>query len=967
MKKVLTTYLVFLFVLLFVNGFTQSLSSINLAGRWQFQIDSLDKGISEKWFSNKLAETVDLPGSMLDNRKGNEVTLYTKWTASIYDSSWFFNPRMAKYRQPGNIKVPFFLTPLKYYVGVAWYQKDIEVPAVWKGKHINLFLERAHIQTTLFVDGQEIGKQNSLTTPHEYDLGNLASGKHTVSIRIDNRLKDQNVGPDSHSVTDHTEGNWNGIIGKMELNAKPLIWISDVQVFPNIDSKTVKVRIALQSDVGSSKSGKINLIASIFNSSQIAVPAKGLSNFSFVGKTDTIETTINIGKDAQLWDEFNQPLYKLTVSLIDAQGNKDEKKTQFGMRKFDIAGTHFQVNGRPVFLRGTVNNCEFPLTGHPPMDEPAWERIFKVAKTYGLNHMRFHSFCPPEAAFDAADRVGFYLQPEGPSWPNHGTSLGDGRFIDKYLMDETSRMVKQYGNHPSFCMLSAGNEPAGRNQAKYLADFIAFWKNADSTRRVYTGASVAMSWPLVPSNQYMIKSGSRGLDWNKEPESESDFHSAIEKFAMPYVTHEMGQWCVYPNLKEIKKYTGNYRAKNFELFQEDLADRGMADMADKFLMASGKLQTLCYKYELEKECRTDGLAGFQMLGLQDFPGQGTAIVGTLDAFWEEKGYTTAAEFREFCNSTVLLAKLPKFVYTDAETLNANIEIFNYGKSPFKNAVINWQLIDDKKQLVNGVFKLNKIDFGNSEIGKITQSFLNIKVPTKLTLMLSLAGTDIKNHYEIWVYPAKKTIDLKDIYFTDTLDNKAEEILNKGGKVFLNIAGKVVKGKEIIQQFTPVFWNTSWFKMRPPHTLGFVTDDKHPMYNSFPTENHSNLQWWEIVNKAQVMHLEDFPQSFRPLIQPIDTWFLNRRLAQVFECKVGNGKLMVTSADLSPDLQNKPAAQQLFASIVKYMESDKFAPATTIDVALIRDLTQTPSKEQFSTFTKDSPDELKPKLNLNPGK
>lgn len=946
------------------NSVAQAPFVIDLSGLWQFKIDSLDKGVTEKWYAAKLPETVALPGSMLDNRKGDDITLYTKWTASIYDSSWFFNPRMAKYRQLGNVKVPFFLTPLKYYVGVAWYQKDINIPATWSGKPLQLFLERVHIQSTLFVDGQEMGKQNSLTTPHVYQLpNNLAAGKHTISIRIDNRLKDQNVGPDSHSVTDHTQGNWNGIIGKLFLKATPKIWITDVQVYPNIDTKTAKVKIVLQSDV-ESNTGKINLNTSSFNTNKNIVLPTVSSSFSFVGKKiDTVEMMVTMGDKMQLWDEFDEPLYKLSVSMVDNKGGMDEKQTQFGMRKFGVEGKHFQINSRPVFLRGTVNNCEFPLTGYPNMDEPAWERIFKIAKTYGLNHMRFHSFCPPEAAFDAADRIGFYLQPEGPSWPNHGTSLGDGKFIDQYIMDETQRMVKAYGNHPSFCMLSAGNEPRGGNQAKYLANFIAFWKSTDPSRRVYTGASVAMSWPLVPSNQYMIKSGSRGLDWNRTPESESDYSRAVDTFPMPYVTHELGQWCVFPNFKEIKKYKGDYRAKNFELFQEDLADRGMADMADKFLMASGKLQTICYKNELEKEFRTKGLAGFQMLGLQDFPGQGSAIVGTLDAFWDEKGYTTAAEFKQFCNSTVLLAKLPKFVFTDTEIFNAEMEIFHYGKAPFKNAIINWQLIDNnKKQFAKGTFNLNEINFGNTAIGNIKQSFATITKPTKLTLEATLAGTIITNHWEIWIYPTiKKSIELKDIYYTDTLDTKAEDILAKGGKVFLNVAGKVIKGKEIIQQFTPVFWNTSWFKMRPPHTLGFVTDDKNAMFNSFPTENYSNLQWWEIVNKAQVMHLEDFPKSFRPLIQPIDTWFLNRRLALVFEVKIGVGKLLVSSADLSPNLINKPAAKQLFASIINYMQSNKFEPIETVDIKLVKDLMQTPSKEQFSTFTKDSPDELKPKV------
>src|SRR5688572_18625346 len=254
------------------------------------------------------------------------------------------------------------------------------------------------------------------------------------------------------------------------------------------------------------------------------------------------------------------------------------------MRAFKIVGTDFTINDRPVFLRGTVNNCEFPLTGFPPMDEAGWTKLFNTAKAHGLNHMRFHSWCPPEAAFKAADKTGFYLQPEGPGWVNHGTSLGDGRPVDQYMYDETNRMASWYGNYASFCMEApGGNEPAGKNQVKFLTAFIQYWQAKDK-RREYTGASVGNSWPLVPENEYMVKAGARGLSWvNARPESDSDYEATVQKFNVPYVTHEMGQWCVYPDFNEINRFTGVYKEKNFELFREQLAEHGMADQANQFL------------------------------------------------------------------------------------------------------------------------------------------------------------------------------------------------------------------------------------------------------------------------------------------------------------------------------------------------------------------------------------------------
>jgi hypothetical protein len=932
---------------------------ISLAGQWQFQMDPADKGVAEKWFLKSLADTIHLPGSMTQNLKGDNITLKTKWTGSIYDSSWFYNPRLAKYRVSGNLKIPFWLTPPKHYTGAAWYKKDVIIPADWKNKHLVLFLERPHTETRLWIDDTEIGMQNSLVAPHQFDLGDkLSPGEHQITLCIDNRVKAINVGPDSHSITDHTQGNWNGVIGKMELRADGQTWLDEVQVYPDLKQKTAHIKIRLKTE-GASVAGTITLSAKAFNTpvSQL-IPAVSKP----VNIKDTVaEFSIDLpmGAKMQTWDEFTPVLYQLTATLRTAAGATDTRKLSFGMHEFKADGKTFTINGKPVFLRGTVNNCEFPLTGYPPATEVEWDRIFKICREHGLNHMRFHSWCPPEAAFDAADKAGFYLHVEGPSWANHGSGLGLGRPIDQYIYDETNRMVKWYGNHPSFCMMAYGNEPSGK-QVEYLTKFVDYWKAKDP-RRLYTGAAVGGSWPVIPNNEYMARAGARGLAWNQRPESYSDYSKQIAQFNVPFVAHEMGQYCAFPDFKEIEKYIGIYKAKNFELFQEDLKDHGMADEAEKFLMASGKLQALCYKHEIEKAMRTPGYSGFQLLSLNDYPGQGTALVGVLNAFWDSKGYITAKQFARFCNATVPLIRTEKFVYQNNEMLKAQVELFNYSK-PI-TAALSWKLTDAQHKVISqGVLDKKSYVMGNcQQAGAISVPLSKIKSPEKLNLEIAVPNTQYINDWDFWVYPAILPTVKTDVYYTTVLDDKAKEVLNNGGKVFLNASGKVIKGKEIIQSFTPVFWNTSWFKMRPPHTLGFVCDPKHPAFNDFPTSAYSEVQWWDILSNAQVMHLEDFPETFRPVIQPIDTWFMNRRLALLFEAKVGNGSLMVSSADLSPTTgDDRPAAKQLYYSILKYMSSPQFKPADMIAMETIEDLFKTASKEVFVSYTNGAPDELKPK-------
>ena len=935
-------------------------NALDLSGKWDFQIDREDTGVKEQWFRKILEDHINLPGSMPEKLKGDEVTVHTQWTGSLYDSSYYFNPYMEKYRMEGQVKLPFFLTPDKHYVGVTWYQKNVTIPSDWKGDRIILFLERPHIETTVWVNNREIGMQNSLCVPHVYDLtAAVAPGKSCrITIRIDNRIKDINVGPDSHSITDQTQGNWNGIVGRIELQTTPKVHFSDIQIYPDLKDRKATVRISLYAPASAKAS--LQLSAESFNSNKKHSVPTVQQNISVRSGDNKIEMELPMGEGFLSWDEFDPALYKLTATLTCGK-KREVKEVQFGMREFTIKGKWFYVNGRKTMLRGTVENCDFPLTGYAPMDVASWERVFRICRNYGLNHMRFHSFCPPEAAFIAADLVGFYLQPEGPSWPNHGPRLGNGQPIDKYLMDETIALTKQYGNYASYCMLACGNEPSGR-WVSWVSKFVDYWKATDP-RHVYTGASVGNSWQWQPHNQYHVKAGARGLSWTgAQPESTSDYRNRIDTVKQPYVSHETGQWCAFPNFSEIRKYTGVNKAKNFEIFRDILNDNHMEGMGHDFMMASGKLQAICYKHEIEKTLRTPDYAGFQLLALNDYSGQGTALVGLLDVFFEEKGYINATEFRRFCSPTVLLARIPKFTYTNNETFHADIEISHFGKEALQKANTVY-CVKDKygKIYARGVVSTRDIPIGNLFLlGSIDMKLNDIRTPQKLNLEVRLGNSDIVNDWDFWVYPDKVKLTQGNVYTTDTLDEKAISILQEGGNVLITAAGKIKYGREVKQYFTPVFWNTSWFKMRPPHTTGIFLNDYHPLFRDFPTEYHSNLQWWELLNKAQVMQFTHFPAEFQPTIQSIDTWFISRKIGMLFEANVLNGKLIMTSMDITSQPEKRIVARQMHKAILDYMNSDAFRPNTRISPEQIQTLF-TKIAGDVKSYTKDSPDELKPSI------
>ncbi|WP_139959563.1 sugar-binding domain-containing protein [Flavicella sediminum] len=928
--------LLFFFILAFNGCNKEEKSYINLSGNWQFRIDSLDKGMDEKWYDTTLTDIVYLPGSMAENRKGNEVTAATKWTGNMWnDSLWYKADDMKKYRQNGNIKVPFWLTPVKEYKGAAWYQKKVNIPKSWNEKHINLNLERVHWESTVWVDKQKIGTKNSLATAHNYNLNDLlTAGEHIITIRVDNRVKDIDVGVDAHSISDNTQSNWNGIVGTIVLTAQSKVSMGNVKLYPNIHSKKVKVVVQIENYTEQNQKGQL-----IFEAKEKSINGLKLQSLKKefeIKENNEVVVEYSMGDNPKLWDEFSPNVYEMQLTLKTNVGI-DTKNVDFGMRDFKAQGTRFTINERPLFLRGTLECAIFPLTGYPPTNVDAWKRILKIIQDHGLNHMRFHSWCPPEAAFIAADELGVYLQVEASAW----TTIGDGAPIDQWLYKEAEAIINTYGNHPSFVLMAYGNEPGGKNHSEYLKKFVSHLKSFDN-RRLYTGGA---GWPYFEELDYYNNRNPRIQGWNENlksiinsepPQTEFDWSRFIDKTPMPYVSHEMGQWCAYPNFKEMSKYRGVLKPKNFEIFKESLKENNLLELADSLLLASGKLQTLCYKSDIEAALRTKGMAGFQLLDLHDFPGQGTALVGVLDAFWDEKGYVSPKEFSQFNNETVPLARLKKRVFRNTENFVAKIEVANFGANELKNITPLWRLSNSKGQIFKEG-RLNKLDIsiGNTiRLGEITTSLTEIIKAQKLTLTVQIL--DFINTWDIWVYPAKydEIENENRIKVVNKLESSTISFLENGGKVLLNIAKgnvAVAKGGDIGVGFSSIFWNTSWTKGQKPHTLGILCNPAHPALANFPTEYHSNWQWWDAMSNSNAIVLDDFPNTLTPIVRLIDDWFKNRKTALIFEAKVGNGSILISGIDLHTDLENRLEAKQLLYSLKAYMVSTRFKPKTLLKI------------------------------------
>lgn len=911
-------------------GMAKAQSLIDLAGQWQVSLDSL-----------QTFQTISLPGNLDLAGLGTPNTLAPALT----------KPQL------------LHLTRKHRFVGAAFYRRTIDIPKEMENKPLTLSMERIIWQSLVWVDGKKLhGEVESLTTPHTYQIADgLKAGRHEILVRIDNRKRyDMSTGEMAHAYTDETQVKWNGILGKMTLKAENPVKVLSIQTFPDVNARTLKVVTKLVRTLSKDKKYKGMLSFDVTDAALdvaahvCAGDAGKITSLSFPVSVDqdtvTVEKTLALGDKVKLWDEFSPYIYGLKASFLKGKGLKirdlmDADSTTFGMREISVKDGHFAVNGNRIFLRGTLECCIFPLTGCPPTDEAGWEKVFRSAKSWGLNHLRFHSYCPPEAAFRVADRMGFYLQIELPVW---SLTIGKDPAMNRFLYGEYNRITAMYGNHPSFCLLSAGNEL--QPDFKFLNNFVSYMKQHDP-RHLYTTTSFTFekghgSKP-EPEDQYFVTQWTdkgwvrgQGVFDAEQPNFNKDYRQSTEGIHTPLISHEIGQYSVYPNLQEIKKYTGTLDPLNFKAIQADLQKKGLLDKADDYLKASGKLAVQLYKEEIERAMKTPKFDGFQLLGLQDFSGQGTALVGLVDAFWDSKGLVSERYFRQFNAPVTPLARFEKATWSSHETFKADVEIANYGKEDIIGKPVTWMLQDAQgktmaqgetivlgKVVAQGEMAPKSILKGYvTSIGTIETSLADVKDAAQLTLQVSVKGTEWMNTWHIWVYPSDLQMPKTDVVMTQDID-VALKALKKGKKVLLSPKKENIKGLE--GKFLPVFWSPVHFP-KQAGTMGLLVNPLHPALAHFPTEMHSDWQWWNLVKRSRVMNIDSI-KGASPIVEDVDNFTNNRRLSSMFEAKCGKGKLIVSSMDVLSDGEGKPELRQMLYSLIGYMNTADFNPSGVISM------------------------------------
>ena len=952
---------------LYAQGFTER--PRDLSGQWRFSLDRTDSGINQKWFARTLPDRITLPGILQAQFFGDEISTSTPWVLSLYDRFWYLRDDYKDYIEK-NVKVPFLSQPPRHYLGVAWYQRDIDIPSYWVNRRVVLTLERPHWETTVWIDEKKIGSDHSLVAPHIYDLGTVTPGRHQLTIRVDNRML-MPYRPDAHSVSDSLGASWNGIVGRLDLTSTGRVWIDEAEVYPNLAKRTLLVRVRIGNQTGLSGQGTLTAIW----------PDVGIVPATWDEHGGYVEVEVPIRDDAPRWDEFNPRLASIRLWL-KGNGVDETSEVIFGLRELRAEGKEFKLNGHEIIFRGTHSGGDFPLTGYPNTDVAYWKKLFELCRSWGLNHMRFHSWCPPEAAFLAADQVGFYLQPEPGMW----NEISPNTPMERMLYEETDKMIKAYGNHPSFMLLSASNEPKGKWKES-LSKWVDYYRKMDP-RRLYTsgtGHTEREVPDLTEGTDYLAiqRIGPKMLR-RESAWFGGDYGDSLTDINVPVVSHEVGQWVAYPDFEIINKFRGYLRPGNYEIFRDSAKAHGLLEHDKDFAYASGKFQLACYKEEIEANLRTPGLGGYQLLDLHDYLGQGTALIGLLDAFWEPKKYVKADEFKQFSNSTVPLARLHQRVFTTADQFTADVEVAHFGAAPMENAKVVWHLSVGGRD-VQGEWEPGIIPIGkNFTLGKIAVDLGKFDAPSEGKLIVTVAPapffgplarriipgpgvvrgvTYFENEWNFWLYPAanqntgltnneqdkashhankdnQAKTDPANVLLTNSWA-EAEAKLAAGGKVLFSPRNADLDWTSPPLDVLPVFWNRQmgpgWSRM-----LGLWIDldpnkSKSYMLGRFPTSSYFDWQWAQIVGGVRAINLDRLPRELEPVVWAIDDWNRNYKLGVLFECAVGEGKLLVSAIDVTRATSANPVARQLRTSLLDYMASKKFQPNVGVTTAEMRSL------------------------------
>jgi hypothetical protein len=905
--------------------------SIDLCGEWEFKLDPLDVGRAQKWFEAAVPyeRRIRVPGAW--NAQG--VAFESADQLRAYEEKCLEEQKALN--KLGTLGVQRESERLfSAYPGPGWYRKKVTIPAGWTGRIPWLIFDGVHREAEVWVNGQSVGTHHSYLTPFRIDLSRHAKAGETITItaRVDARRRKE-VDPlmGCLDTLDFLYVTWGGLHGRVRLEATGVTRMEDVFVVPQLASETAEIRLAIKG----ATTGPFVMAAEILGASGASVIAV---KEAIVGDATEAVLAARIPK-AKLWSPKTPYLYTARVQLLSDGAVIDTRSVRFGMREFKVAGGKFLLNGKPIFLRGYGDDCIFPNTICPPADKSEFHRRLSLAREYGFNYVRHHSWTPPEEYLEAADELGLMLQPEFPF--AYRWDLPTTPEAKRSALAQWEAVIRLNRNHPSIVAWCLGNELY--DSFDLAPEMYGAAKRLDPTRVVIDSDGCNFKHKDRETLDFLVVQFGEGNSIGFQDSK----YSIPKDVTKPVVAHEMGYFVTLPDLKQLDLFQGGVRSYWLLQARDLTARQGLQTAYPDWLASSYRLQAASLKSNQEA-ARRSRLSGTSVWLFQDYP---NCAEGVVDMFFRPKG-VRPEEFRK-CNApTVLLLDAPRRSWRSGETVDFKFVVSRFEDEPSDDATLRWELKSGTETLASGVQERLQITAdGVQELPALKLEMPSWTRAGQLMLKAELVDANGKteNSWNLWVFPTELQASRKvrssgfdalrkvypwglehtlnpapadtDLLVTTRLGQAALDYLKAGGRVIL------LEPEPVFRVEKTNFRLSSWDGGGPS---GTILDAQHPALRAMPSEGWCDLQFYPLIQGSKTVLLDSLPAKIRPLVRCIDrpTRLANR--AYLFEASVGQGKLLVSGFNFTRAIDSQdPAGIFLFDQLVRYALGSDFTPEVSL--------------------------------------
>ena len=870
------------------------------------------------------------------------------------------------------------IAPVRYLSGVGWYWRSIDAPADWRGRAARLTIGWAVSEIHVWLNHEHVGSYDyGVYTPYSVDVTpHLRPGQtNELVISVDN--------------TRGFTGGWAylGNAGKASGITRPVTLevaagpgrIEDVYIRPGASLEEVVWQVDLSAMARAPES---KLRWQVLSAGQQDILKEGTVSVPEFTRGHSLTWRARVD-GIKPWSDRRPNLYWTRLRWVMAHGKPwDERRQRFGLRRWTYEGRKLKLNGRPIYLRGEFGAYYFPVHCSTPTSKDYWLWHIKRAKQIGMNYLNFAARVCPTELLEAADELGMVVQ-----CGDHMTVLKQHRDCYREVWEPIVRWTRQ---HPSMCFYGFGGE---RNYYEGIIE--QYQKQHDLIKSLHPECMVMPQQAIRGIDYSFDEKGSKELTPKPFPHHAQRlarytkacdlfghysggafgytyFHTPWREmeqrftvYTRPLVSHELFMAASYLDPDNAAKYTGRVPPYLYTKLNDDLTEAGLLDRWRTYHLNSSRLQGLCKKYCVEKTRKCDGLAGYEYLGMTDQHFTPHYTTGILDEFLQLKPGDTVEGILRYNGESVLLLDFPgefpgrctagsiNRCYWAGDRFAATAMVSLYGERPLTKGKLAWALRRGDEIVQDGDAQV--VDAANgrvTEIHSIEIGWPSVKRTTKLNLEVRLTGSghDLRNDWDFWVFPrlpVTRVAATTDETSGKLLGDRCERVKESAAKLWVvsrigvREIGHLTNGGDVLLLGTkPFTTHAAWRTFRPGlgarlhHNVGTVIA-QHPIFKHLPHEGWGDWHFCPLIEGAPcIMFDADLQTEFDPILEIVSSAGSVRKQAAIFEKRVGSGRLMVSTCFLD---RSNPACVALMDSILSYVQSDGFRPATKLDGSTLKEL------------------------------